>query len=354
MDEPEKKHARRPRYLGRNPRSFDDRYKERQPEDYPEEISKIVAKGRTPVGSHRPIMVAEILEALSIQPGNTVLDCTLGYGGHATAMIAACQPGGRFLGIDNDPVEIQKTEARLRSLNIPADAILLRRMNFAGAAQFIAEQQLSGVDAMLIDLGVSSMQLDDPLRGFSYKVDGPLDMRMNPGKGIPASRWLTQTTAIELERVLTENADEPNAASLSKAILGAHAKEPLATTKALAVVVASIRHNESNGGTEGALRRVFQAIRIQINDELNALDTLLGQLQYCLNPGGRIAILSFHSGEDRRVKNCFKNGLNSGLFEFISGDLITASAAEVHNNSRARSAKLRVATRNSTSTIHRR
>lgn len=345
MDDSTPKPVRRARYRGKNPRSFDARYKELHPEAYPDEINKIVAKGRTPVGSHRPIMVAEILDGLAIVPGSTVLDCTLGFGGHATTMIAACQPGGRFFGIDTDPLEIERTEARLRTLSVPPDAICLRRMNFAGAAQFIAEQQLSGVDAMLIDLGVSSMQLDDPQRGFSYKFDGPLDMRMNPNKGLSAAAWLSLTTATELERVLNEYSDEPNAASLSKAILSVHSKRPITTTKELAVVIASIQHADSNGGTEGAMRRVFQAIRIQVNEELKSLDTVLNQLESCLNPGGRIAILSFHSGEDRRVKTCFKNGKQSGLFERISENYVAASNAEIQNNSRARSAKLRIATR---------
>ena len=184
---PEKPH-RRPRYHGKNPRRFDEKYKEHQPERYADDVAKVLAGGKTPAGSHRPIMVREVMEALRPHPGETVLDCTLGYGGHARELLAAIQPGGRLIGIDADPIELPKTEARLRALGFPPESVVVRRMNFAGLETLLAVDAPDGVDVLLADLGLSSMQIDDPARGFTFKADGPLDMRMNPSRGRPARR----------------------------------------------------------------------------------------------------------------------------------------------------------------------
>ena len=333
------KPPRRPRYSGRNPRTFAEKYKEHDPTRYTADVEKVLASGKTPAGTHRPIMVREILEVLAVPPGATVVDCTLGYGGHATALLQAVQPGGRVIALDIDPLELPRTEARLRALGFPAESLLVQRMNFAGLAPLLATAAPGGVAAILADLGVSSMQLDNPARGFTFKAEGPLDLRMNPERGQPASAWLGKVNATQLERTLRENSDEPHAALLAPALLRA----PLPTTTALAAVV---RQTLGPGDAiEDSVRRVFQALRIAVNDEFGALDAFLRTLPQCLQPGGRVAILTFHSGEDRRVKQAFRAGQRDGLYAGIAPDPQRPSAAEVRANPRSSSAKLRWAIR---------
>lgn len=338
--------ARRPRYRGTHPRQFEQKYKEHQPERYPDEIAKVLDGGKTPAGMHRPIMVAEVLAALALEPGDTVADCTLGYGGHAGEFLRAVQPGGRVLGFDLDPLELPRTEARLRATGIPEEALKVWRQNFAGLAAVLAVEAPDGVAAIFADLGVSSMQLDDPARGFTYKSDGPLDMRMNPTRGLSAAEWLTKWSAPRLAQLLTENADEPQADALAEAILLAQARSPLTTTRALAEVVrTAVPQRQSEEDIERTVRRVFQALRIAVNGEFDALDAFLRQLPGCLKPGGRVAILTFHSGEDRRVKAAFKDGLLAGDYSEIARDVIRATPAEQRANPRSSSAKLRWAIR---------
>jgi 16S rRNA (cytosine1402-N4)-methyltransferase len=351
MTDPDRdKPRRRPRYAGKNPRHFHEKYKEHQPGRYPDDVAKILAGGRTPAGTHRPIMVREILEVLAPKPGEVAVDCTLGYGGHARELLAAVQPGGRLLGIDADPIELSRTEARLRTLGFPPNAVIVRRMNFAGVARFLAEFAPEGADLLLADLGVSSMQLDDPARGFTFKAEGPLDMRMDPSRGRTAADMLAQLNQTSLARLLAENSDEPHALELACAILLAHARDPITTTGSLAAVVRETmgRHLRSSlGSVDETVRRVFQALRIEVNDELGSLSGLLRSLSTCLKPGGRVAILSFHSGEDRLVKSAFKTGLYDGTYESIATAIIRASADEKRDNPRSSSAKLRFAVRRS-------
>ena len=358
MTEPAPKNPkRRPRYRGTHPQQFGDKYKEHQPERYADDVAKVLASGKTPAGTHRPVMVREILEVLAPQPGETAVDCTLGYGGHARELLAAVQPGGRLLGVDADPIELPKTEARLRVLGFAPEALIVRRMNYAGIAQLLAELASSdtqlgessyGADVLLADLGLSSMQIDDPVRGFSFKFDGPLDMRMNPSRGLSATALLSKLDPAELAQLLAENADEQRASEMATAILRSHARRPLTTTRALADVVrstfAGTRHNYLETDDD-ALRRVFQALRIAVNDEFGALDTFLRNLPSCLKPGGRVAILSFHSGEDRRVKLAFKQGLRDDVYASIAPEIIRPSAAEQRANPRSSPAKLRYAVR---------
>jgi 16S rRNA (cytosine1402-N4)-methyltransferase len=345
MDEVPDKPSRRHRYSGRNPRSFVDKYKEHQPEAYPDDIAKILSSGKTPAGMHRPIMVREVLAALHLLPGDVVVDCTLGYGGHASELLAAVQPGGRLLGVDSDPIELPKTEARLRALGAPDDSIILRRMNFSGVSQFLAMESPDGVDGLLADLGVSSMQYDDPGRGFSFKVDGPLDMRMNPQRGLSATALLSTLDNEQLQTMLTDNSDEPNAVPIAKAILIAHSTVPLETTLALVHVVRNAMLGQTSSQSDLAIRRVFQAIRIAVNEEFRSLDVFLKQLPFYMKKGGRISILTFHSGEDRRVKDSFKQGFQNGLYSYITRDVVRPSQSEIQANSRASSAKLRTAIR---------
>jgi 16S rRNA (cytosine1402-N4)-methyltransferase len=330
-------HKRRPRYGGKNPRRFEDKYKERNPGLYPETVAKVLASGKTPAGTHRPIMVAEILEALRPKPGGTVVDCTLGYGGHAREILARIQPGGRLIGLDVDPVEQPRTEQRLRAEGFGPETLLVRRSNYAGIAKVLAEEGIEGADAVLADLGVSSMQLDDPSRGFSVKNEGPLDMRMNPERGKPAASWLAGVSPERLAAALAEHADEPRAEVLAAALAGRSFPTTTALNRAIREALPGVEAEEQ----ELTVRRVFQAVRIAVNEEFSALEMFLRSLPLCLKPGGRAAILTFHSGEDRRVKKAFQAGLREGVYAAISEEVLRPSPQECHDNSRAKPAKLR-------------
>jgi 16S rRNA (cytosine1402-N4)-methyltransferase len=334
-------HKRRPRYSGKNPRLFAEKYKELDPARHAETIAKVLASGKTPAGTHRPIMVAEILEVLALHPGDLTVDCTLGFGGHAQELLARIQPGGRLLGLDTDPIELPKTEARLRALGFGPEIFTARRSNFAGLPQALAAAEMPHAHVVLADLGVSSMQLDDPARGFSVKYEGPLDMRMNPQRGQPASALLQRLSSEALSNILTENADEPRASELAAALAG----QSFATTTALVRAIRAASPHVNKEDSELTIRRVFQALRIAVNDEFSALETLLRLLPTCLAPGGRAAILTFHSGEDRRVKKHFAAGLRDGLYEAISDEVLRPSPEERRANPRSASGKLRWARR---------
>ena len=336
---------RRPRYPGRNPRKFHEKYKELSPERYASDIQKVIQSGKTPAGMHRSIMIEEVLRVLAPAPGDVAVDCTLGFGGHARAILECIQPGGRLIGLDVDPLELPRTENRLRTAGFGEDSFVARRSNFAGLPNVLANEELPGADLILADLGVSSMQLDNPDRGFTYKDSGPLDMRMNPSRGEPASRLLAHLSVDKLARVLEENADEPHA----RLIAGILKQQPIATTTDLGrrvgegVTAAYPRTGKRE--VEASIRRTFQALRIAVNDEFSALDALLRHLPLCLNPGGRVVILAFHSGEDRRVKKAFEAGRREGMYIAIADEVVRPSAEEVRANPRAASAKMRWARR---------
>jgi 16S rRNA (cytosine1402-N4)-methyltransferase len=325
------KPTRRPRYKGKNPRHFAEKYKEHSPERYADEIAKVIASGRTPAGMHRPVMVDEIVDVLGPKAGELAVDCTLGYGGHAAVLLRAIQPAGRLIGIDVDPVELPKTESRLRALGYDSDIFTALRGNYAGLARLLEQP----ADIILADLGLSSMQIDDPARGFTFKFDGPLDLRMNPRRGRPAHEFLALLSEGELAGLLKDNADEPNAQRLAAAILRALPR----TTTGLAGAVRDC------GGDDDTIRRVFQALRIAVNDEFRALEAFLRDLPFCLREEGRVAILTFHSGEDRRVKKAFQAGERVGLYSAAARDVIRAGPEERRGNPRSRSAKLRWARR---------
>jgi 16S rRNA (cytosine1402-N4)-methyltransferase len=332
---------RRPRYRGKNPRRFEEKYKERDPQRYGETIAKVLASGKTPAGTHRPVMVQEILEVLAPEPGAIAVDCTLGYGGHAQEILARISPGGRLLGLDADPIELPRTEARLRSLGYGPGVFSAHRSNFAGLQKVLAKAGLTGADLILADLGVSSMQIDDPSRGFSTKQAGPLDMRMNPARGQSASAFLRGIDAGKLARLLEGNSDEPHSERLAAALAG----KSFPTTLSLASAIRAELSRYSEEIVELTVRRVFQALRIAVNDEFSALDAFLRQLPSCLNPAGRVVILTFHSGEDRRLKKSFESGRDAGLYSQISDEVIRPSATERSANPRSSSAKLRWARR---------
>ena len=340
---PPSPHKRRARYRGTHPRRFAEKYKELNPERYGAEVEKVIAGGKTPAGSHRPICVREILKVLAPRPGEIAVDATLGHGGHALEILRAILPGGRLYGLDVDPLELPRSEARLRAAGIPPESLIVRRTNFAGLPQFLAGEGVPAVDVVLADLGVSSMQLDNPERGFSFKHDGPLDLRMNPQRGQPASSLLASVAEAELARMLEENADEPRAAIIAKTIGETRLRDPITTTKALANAVARALRaaGQSAAQIDVAIRRTFQALRIAINDEFNALETFLRHLPDCLRPGGRVAILTFHSGEDRRVKKAFQAGERDGRYARVAREVTRPSPEEIRANPRASSAKLR-------------
>ncbi len=342
-------HQRRVRYAGTHPKRFEEKYKELDPARHADELRKVMERGQTPAGMHRPICVAEIVAALAPKPGDVGLDATLGFGGHAQELLARLTPGGRLFGIDVDPLELPRTEARLRGLGFDAAALLTRRINFAEMPSLLPEAGGS-FDFVLADLGVSSMQIDNPARGFTFKADGPLDLRLDPGAGQPASALLQSVTRAQLREMLIDNADEPHAAALAAALQGQYVE----TTTQLATLVrdtlrrtlkASLPQAERELETKKALQRTFQALRIAVNDEFGVLERFLAALPDCLKPGGRVAILSFHSGEDRRVKKAFQAGERSGLYVSVAPDPIRPSFDERRANPRSSSAKLRWAVR---------
>jgi len=337
MSEDAEPRRRRPRYSGLNPRHFAQKYKEADPSKYPETFQKVLASGKTPAGAHRPIMVTEILEVLRPAPGDLAVDCTLGFGGHALQILPSLLPGGRLIGLDADPFELPRTEQRIREAGFDEDVFLAFRCNFAGLAAVLAKTGERAPNIVLADLGVSSMQLDNPARGFSLKHDGPLDMRMNPNKGLPVSEVLPRSSEDELKALLEENADEPFAERLANTLAGARLK----STLALATAVRQCLSDRPADARELSVRRVFQALRIHVNDEFQVLDTLLKALPGQLAPGGRAAILTFHSGEDRRVKKAFETGLKQGDYSQISDGVIRAGEDEQRAKTRSKSARLR-------------
>jgi 16S rRNA (cytosine1402-N4)-methyltransferase len=340
---PKTGHARRPRYSGTHPRRFQEKYKELAPGRYSGLVAHVREQGKTPAGQHVPVLVEEVLEALAPQSGERGVDATLGWGGHAEVLLRRVGSEGHLLALDTDPVELPKTAARLRDIGFGEDRLIVKRTNFAGVRAAVDEAGWhDGVDFILADLGVSSMQIDDPARGFSVKFDGPLDMRMNHRRGSSAAEWLERASADAgaLAAVLRDNADEPHAAEIASALVAR--RGALKTTRALADAVRqTIGHRRSEAVVGATVRRVFQAIRIEVNDEFGALDAFLRQAAGCLRPGGRIAVLTFHSGEDRRVKKAFDQGKRDGVYVSVSRDMIRASSAERRANPRAGPAKLR-------------
>ncbi len=342
-------HKRRVRYAGTHPQRFEEKYKEHDPARHAAEVDKVMQRGQTPAGMHRPICVAEILAVLQPQPGEVGLDATLGFGGHAQALLGSLKPGGRLFGLDVDPLELPRTAARLHGLGHAEPELSVRQMNFARVAELLPEAG-GGFDVMLADLGVSSMQIDNPARGFSFKVDGPLDLRLDPGSGPSASELLLAITRPALRELLIDNADEPHAQALAAALQGQY----LQTTAELAdrvrecvgaLLPRKLPEAERKVEIRKSLQRTFQALRIAVNDEFSALDQFLQALPSCLRRGGRVAILSFHSGEDRRVKKAFQAGERSGVYERVAADFIRPSFEEQRANPRSSSAKLRWAVR---------
>lgn len=338
-------HKRRVRYKGTHPRKFEEKYKELQPEKYADTIEKVISKGSTPAGMHISIMVKEILDFLEIRPGQKGLDCTLGYGGHTRKMMECLQGNGHMYALDVDPIEIVKTRERLEKAGYGPEILTIIQENFANID--LVAKEYGPFDFLLADLGVSSMQIDNPERGFSYKIEGPLDLRLNPQKGVSAAQRLLEVTQEELEGMLIENSDEPYAAEIAAQVMKCRRqKRPIETTTQLKEVIEETlsflpENKEKKDIVKKTCQRTFQALRIDVNSEFEVLEAFLNKLPDIMAPGGRIAILTFHSGEDRMVKKAFKGYHQIGLFSEISKDVIRPSAEECRMNGRARSTKMR-------------
>lgn len=340
----EQKHKRRVRYSGKYPKRFEEKYKEQNPEKYADTVAHVIEKGSTPAGMHISIMVQEILDFLQIKPGKRGLDATLGYGGHTQAMLNCLQGEGHIYGLDVDPIESAKTTARLRKAGYGEDILTVKLTNFANIDEVAKEA--GSFDFILADLGVSSMQIDNPDRGFSYKIDGPLDLRMNPEKGDSAATRLTQVTQEELAGMLFENADEPYAEEIAEEVFRAFKNgEKVDTTTKLRNIIekalAPLPEAERKEMVKKSCQRTFQALRIDVNSEFEVLYAFLDKLPHVLAPGGRVAILSFHSGEDRLVKRAFREGKKAGLYSEVCADVIRPSAEECRRNGRAKCTKMR-------------
>ena len=378
-------HKRRVRYKGTHPRTFEEKYKEHDPEKYADTVARVIEKGSTPAGMHIPIMVKEILEFLQIRPGQKGLDATLGYGGHTRKMLEKLTEGsgtseltdevyikddiqtmddswenseevlrekapeGHLYALDVDPIEIVKTGERLQKAGYGEEILTILQQNFANLETVAREY--GPFDFMLADLGVSSMQIDDPKRGFSYKADGPLDLRLDPQHGIPASQRLRELNREELIGMLVENSDEPYAEQIASEICKTFKKGgSMDTTTALREAIERAlcflpENKEKKDILKKTCQRVFQALRIDVNSEFEVLEAFLNALPEALADGGRVAILTFHSGEDRLVKKAFQQYYREGIFEEIATDVIRPTAEECRQNGRARSTKMRWAIR---------
>lgn len=343
----EQEHKRRVRYKGTHPRTFQEKYKELDPERYQSDVEAIIQSGKTPAGMHIPIMVNEILDFLQIQPGQIGYDATLGYGGHTRKMLEQLQGQGHLYATDVDPIESEKTRARLEALGYGPELLTIRRMNFAGL-----DQVAPGVkfDFVLADLGVSSMQIDDPGRGFTFKHDGPLDLRLDPTSGVTAAERLRELDEDELAAMLAENSDEPYAQPIARAVTRRFKQgERITTTRELAGLIEDalsfLPAGERKEAVKKSCQRSFQALRIDVNSEFEVLYAFLDKLPGVLKSGGRAAVLTFHSGEDRLVKKAFKQHLREGVYSQVAEDVIRPTGQECFQNPRARSTKLRWAIR---------
>lgn len=340
----QQEHKRRVRYSGTHPKRFEEKYKELNPEKYRDTVEKVISKGSTPAGMHIPICVREILDFLQIVPGQKGLDATLGYGGHTGEMLKCLEGRGHLYALDADPIESVKTKERLEKQGYGPEILTVRLMNFADIDRLVSET--GPFDFVLADLGLSSMQIDNPDRGFTFKNDGPLDLRLNPQQGISAAERLREVTREEFKGMLIANADEPYAEEISRAVTAALKKgRDISATLQLRQVIgealAFLPEKERKEAVKKYCQRSFQALRIDVNHEYEVLEAFLEKLPDALSPGGRAAILTFHSGEDRIVKQAFKRFYREGVYADIARDVIRPSAEECARNSRARSTKMR-------------
>ncbi len=341
-------HKRRPRYRGTHPRSFEEKYKEHNIEAHPELREHLIAKGKTPATTHIPIMIEEVMEYLAPKSGEIVADCTVGYGGHAREFMKRIGPKGKLFAFDVDHVELERTKERLSKENVPAS---FYRSNFAGIANVLKKENIEGYDIIFADLGVSSMQIDNPERGLSYKHDGPLDMRLDVRLKQSGADLLNTLSEEELSNAFMELSDEKDHCKIANMIVTQREKKPITTTTELVELIFKAKgltaktwkqkQLDSKSGLLHPAALVFQALRILVNDELGTLKELLRLAPFCLRPGGRIGIISFHSGEDRLVKKSFREGFRNGTYKAVSKYIIVPQKKEIFTNPRSASAKFR-------------
>lgn len=345
----DKPHRRRKRYTGSHPKNFNEKYKELNPQKYPQIHGHLRAKGKTPAGTHVPIMVEEIIALLKPAPGQIVADCTVGYGGHAAEFLKQLGPEGKLIALDVDAEEMEKTKQRLSNFPTPTS---FYNTNFAGLPKVLEEEKLDGFDIIFADIGVSSMQVDDAARGISYKNKGPLDMRMDKRLQLTGADLLLRLSQEELSQGFFELSDEPDHEKIASWIVQQRQTSPITQTSQLVRLIFKAKGLEINRWQQeqakqkkfGQLHpaaRTFQALRIMVNDELGVLKQLLRIAPTCLRPGGRIGIISFHSGEDRLVKQAFKQGKESGIYDTIAQNPIRPRTKEIVSNPRSSSAKFR-------------
>lgn len=339
----DQEHKRRVRYSGTHPHTFNEKYKELNPSEYQEEVQKIIQSGKTPAGMHIPICVNEILEFLKIKPGQIGFDATLGYGGHTQKMLECLDGQGHIYATDVDVIESAKTKERLASCGYDENILTITNCNFAQIDEVAGDKKF---DFILADLGVSSMQIDNPERGFTFKRDGKLDLRLNPTAGQTAAERLKELSYMELVAVLVENSDEPYAEQIAKGIKRVFKNGgAIDTTRQLYAIIeealAFLPAAERKEIIKKSAQRTFQAIRIEVNSEFAALSEFLEKLPSVLSSGGRVAVLTFHSGEDRIVKKMFKSQCIDGLYSDVARDVIRPTLEECNQNSRAHSTKMR-------------
>lgn len=337
---------RRIHYSGKYPKKFEEKYKEQNPDKYADTISHVIEKGSTPAGMHISIMVNEILDVLQITPGQNGLDATLGYGGHTKAMLAKLDGSGHIVGLDVDSIEQEKTVTRLRNAGFDESVFSAELINFAKIDE--VSKKYGRFDFILADLGVSSMQIDNPARGFSYKIDGPLDLRLDSLNGDTAAERLKKLTEEEFIGMLIENSDEPYAKEIAAKVFrkmkqGIQIDTTTALRETIEEALIFLPASERKEAVKKSCQRTFQALRIDVNSEFEVLYEFLDKLPTVLNPGGRVAILTFHSGEDRLVKQSFKENKKLGIYSEISEDVTRPSKEECIRNPRAKSTKLRFA-----------
>jgi len=346
VNRPSPQRRRRPRYAGTHPRRFHERYKELDPQAYPGIHEHLRARGRTPAGTHVPVLPGQVLDCLRPAPGEIVADCTVGYGGHAMTFLQAIGAAGRLIGMDVDGPQLETTARRLAQFNVP---VSLHHSNYAGLPAVLTKEGIEAVDVLFADLGVSSMQVDDPGRGFSYRhPDSPLDMRMDHRLTRTAADLLAGLSPQDLSRALWELADEPDHETIAQFITAQRRVTPLARTGDLIRLIFAAK-----GTTEKAWKkhktyedphpaaRTFQALRVLVNDELSSLRELLRVAPQCLHHGARVGIISFQSGEDRLVKHAFRTGLDAGLYQAVAPEVVRPTPQEIRSNPRSSSARFR-------------
>jgi 16S rRNA (cytosine1402-N4)-methyltransferase len=343
------RHQRRRRYSGTHPKSFHQKYKEHNLSTYPQMKEHLRAKGKTPAGSHIPVLLEEVIGCLRPKPGEIVVDCTVGYGGHTSEFLKHIGPAGKLIAMDVDNAELERTRNRLSKDNAP---ISFYHSNFAGIANVLKKENLAGCDIIFADLGVSSMQIDNPDRGMSYKHQGPIDMRMDDRIKQTGADLLNTLSEEELSKAFLELADEPDHKKIAEFIVNQRAVQPITQIEQLIRIIFSVKglteklwkkQNRAGFGKLHPAARTFQALRILVNDELGSLKELLRIAHYCLRPDGRIGIISFHSGEDRIVKRWFRDNVRSGVYQSASKNPIVPRIKEIMSNPRSASAKFRYA-----------